>query len=41
MEEEFNVKTTAGRPQIAFRETITRGARVEGEFKRQNGGAGQ
>jgi elongation factor G len=38
--EEFNVATTAGRPQIAFRETIARAARAEGEFKRQNGGKG-
>jgi len=41
MAEEFHVETTAGRPQIAFRETITTGARAEGEFKRQNGGHGQ
>ncbi len=41
MADEFRVQTTAGRPQIAFRETITRAARAEGEFKRQNGGAGQ
>jgi len=39
--QEFRVETTAGRPQIAFRETITRSARAEGEFKRQNGGSGQ
>ena len=38
---EFNVKTSAGRPQIAYRETITNPARAEGEFKRQNGGTGQ
>jgi len=41
MAEEFRVETTAGRPQIAYRETITRAARAEGEFKRQNGGHGQ
>jgi len=41
MADEFRVETTAGRPQIAFRETITRAARAEGEFKRQNGGSGQ
>jgi elongation factor G len=37
---EFRVKTNAGRPQIAFRETITRAARAEGEFKHQSGGSG-
>jgi elongation factor G len=41
LEEEFRVETSAGRPQVAFRETITRPARAEGEFKRQNGGGGQ
>ncbi len=41
MADEFRVETSAGRPQIAFRETITRAARAEGEFKRQNGGSGQ
>ncbi|MBS0630754.1 MAG: elongation factor G [Verrucomicrobia bacterium] len=41
MLDEFRVETTAGRPRIAFRETITRTARAEGEFKRQNGGHGQ
>lgn len=39
--DDFHVATTAGRPQIAFRETITRPARAEGELKRQNGGHGQ
>jgi elongation factor G len=41
MAQEFRVETSAGRPQIAFRETITRTARADGEFKRQNGGSGQ
>lgn len=39
--QEFRVETEAGRPQIAYRETITRTARAEGEFKHQNGGSGQ
>ena len=39
--QEFRVETEAGRPQIAYRETITRMAQAEGEFKRQNGGKGQ
>lgn len=38
---DFNVRTHAGRPQIAFRETVTRPARAEGEFKHQSGGRGQ
>jgi elongation factor G len=41
MSREFNVQTSAGRPQIAFRETITSSARAEGEYKRQSGGKGQ
>jgi elongation factor G len=41
MADEFGVQTTAGRPQIAFRETITRTARAEGEHKHQSGGKGQ
>ena len=41
MSREFRVQTTAGKPQTAFRETITRSAQAEGEFKRQSGGKGQ
>ncbi|HEY0947592.1 MAG TPA: elongation factor G [Opitutaceae bacterium] len=41
MADEFRVETNAGRPQISYRETITRPARAEGEFKRQSGGSGQ
>ncbi|HEY1110643.1 MAG TPA: elongation factor G [Opitutaceae bacterium] len=41
MATEFRVATHAGRPQIAYRETITRSVRAEGEFKHQNGGRGQ
>ncbi len=41
MTREFHVETTAGRPQIAFRETITQGARADGEFRHQSGGKGQ
>ncbi|MBL9151443.1 MAG: elongation factor G [Verrucomicrobiales bacterium] len=41
MKREFNVLTDAGKPQIAYRETITQGA--DGEFKlvKQTGGRGQ
>jgi elongation factor G len=40
MAREFHVNTVAGKPQIAFRETITRRAEAEGEFKHQSGGSG-
>jgi len=38
---EFNVSATAGRPQVAYRETITKSAEGEGKFIRQSGGRGQ
>jgi elongation factor G len=38
---EFRVEATAGAPQIAYRETVTRGADGEGKFIRQSGGRGQ
>jgi len=38
---EFNVGATAGRPQVAYRETITKKAEAEGKFIRQSGGHGQ
>jgi len=38
---EFKVEATAGAPQIAYRETITRAAKGEGRFIRQTGGRGQ
>lgn len=38
---EFKVEADAGRPQIAYRETITRKAEGEGKFVRQSGGRGQ
>lgn len=38
---EFKVEADAGRPQIAYRETITKGADAEGKFVRQSGGKGQ
>ena len=38
---EFSVDATAGRPQIAYRETITSEAMGEGKFIRQSGGRGQ
>ncbi len=41
MKREFKVEATAGKPQIAYRETITKGAEAEGKFIRQSGGKGQ
>ena len=38
---EFKVEANVGRPQVAYRETITRTARGEGRFVRQTGGKGQ
>ena len=38
---EFKVEADAGRPQIAYRETITSPADGEGKFVRQSGGRGQ
>ncbi len=38
---EFKVAGNVGKPQVAYRETITRPARVEGRFVRQTGGRGQ
>ncbi len=39
---EFNVDASVGRPQVAYRETITRPVeKVEGRFVRQTGGRGQ
>jgi elongation factor G len=38
---EFRVGANVGRPQVAYKETITRPVRVEGRFVRQTGGRGQ
>jgi len=38
---EFKVEATAGKPQIAYRETITGKATGNGKFIRQSGGRGQ
>ncbi|MBZ0276971.1 MAG: elongation factor G, partial [Anaerolineae bacterium] len=41
MMREFGVQATVGRPRVAYRETITRSARIDTTFKRQTGGSGQ
>ncbi|HZS76300.1 MAG TPA: elongation factor G [Ktedonobacteraceae bacterium] len=38
---EFKVEANVGRPQVAYRETITREAQAQGKFVRQTGGHGQ
>ncbi|MBP3276487.1 elongation factor G [Kandleria sp.] len=41
LKREFKVEANVGAPQVAYRETITQGADVEGKFIRQSGGRGQ
>lgn len=38
---EFHVEANVGRPQVAYRETITKAVKAEGRFVRQSGGRGQ
>lgn len=38
---EFKVNASVGKPQVAYRETITKMVEVEGKFVRQSGGRGQ
>ena len=38
---EFNVEANVGKPQVAYRETISRSVNQEGRFIRQTGGRGQ
>ncbi|MDD5045297.1 MAG: elongation factor G, partial [Candidatus Omnitrophica bacterium] len=38
---EFGVGANVGKPQVSYRETITRGMQVEGKYIRQSGGKGQ
>ena len=41
MRREFNVDCNVGRPQVAYRETITVPAECEGKYIKQSGGRGQ
>jgi elongation factor G len=41
MMKEYRVKANVGKPEVAYRETITRPAKTEGRFVRQTGGHGQ
>lgn len=41
MKREFKVEATVGKPQIAYRETVTTSSQGEGKFIRQSGGKGQ
>jgi elongation factor G len=38
---EFGVQANQGKPQVAYRETVTAQAKAEGRFVRQTGGSGQ
>lgn len=38
---EFRVEANVGKPQVSYRETITRPSKAEGKFVRQTGGHGQ
>ena len=41
LQREFKVQANVGRPQVAYRETITKPVKVEGRFIKQTGGRGQ
>ena len=41
MKDEFGVDANIGRPQVAYRETITQTAECEGKYIKQSGGRGQ
>jgi elongation factor G len=41
MVREFNVQANVGKPQVAYREAITRSSEAHGRFIRQSGGKGQ
>jgi elongation factor G len=41
MRREFKVEANVGKPQVAYKETITKKVTAEGKFVRQSGGRGQ
>ena len=41
LKREFNVEATVGKPQVAYKETITKAAEGEGRYIKQTGGRGQ
>jgi elongation factor G len=41
MKREFKVEANVGKPQVAYRETITQNVSVEGKFIKQSGGRGK
>ena len=41
LKREFNVEATVGKPQVAYKETITRASEGEGRYIKQTGGRGQ
>ncbi|GLS24553.1 elongation factor G [Marinibactrum halimedae] len=41
MRREFSVEANIGKPQVAYRERITKACEIEGKFVRQSGGRGQ
>src|SRR4029077_5029910 len=41
MRREFSVEANVGRPQVAYKETITAEAQAEGKYIKQSGGRGQ
>lgn len=41
LKREFKVEANVGKPQVAYRETITKDVEIQGKFVRQSGGRGQ
>lgn len=41
MKREFSVAANVGKPQVSYRETLTKAVEAEGKFVRQTGGTGQ
>ncbi len=41
LKKRFNVSVELGTPKVSYKETITKGIKVQGKFKRQSGGRGQ